>query len=129
MQPTYFVKHHDGRYSEADPHPSLHEIRSLLAEIDELRNRLSQKMADCVKAEQRQEKDATAYWDARESMAERIETLHSENERLRSALQKIADWGGAWGPYPETNEAWCSMAVVTARHAVPNSEITGRTKA
>lgn len=42
-----------------------------------------------------------------------------EIERLRAALEKIADWHGSWGPFPERNEAWSSMAVVTAREAVP----------
>ena len=42
-----------------------------------------------------------------------------ERDALRTALEKIADWDSAWGPYPETNKAWCAMAIVTAREAVP----------
>lgn len=45
--------------------------------------------------------------------------LAAEIDRLRSALAKIADWGSNWGPFPENNEAWRAMAVVTAREAVP----------
>ena len=43
----------------------------------------------------------------------------NERDALRTALEKIADWDSAWGPYPETNKAWCAMAIVTAREAVP----------
>ena len=50
---------------------------------------------------------------------EYIANLEAEIERLRTALVKIADWHGAWGPWPEKNEAWRAMAVVTAREAVP----------
>lgn len=42
-----------------------------------------------------------------------------EIERLRAALAKIADWDSNWGPFPENNEAWRAMVVVTAREAVP----------
>lgn len=45
--------------------------------------------------------------------------LVDEVERLRFALEKIADWNGAWGAFPEKNEAWRSMAIITAREAVP----------
>ena len=48
-----------------------------------------------------------------------VATLAVERDALRTALEKIADWDSAWGPYPETNEAWRAMAVVTAREAVP----------
>ena len=41
-----------------------------------------------------------------------------ERDALRAAMEKIADWYGAWGPYPETNKSWCAMAIVTAREAV-----------
>ena len=41
-----------------------------------------------------------------------------ERDNLRAAMEKIADWYGAWGPYPETNKSWCAMAIVTAREAV-----------
>jgi hypothetical protein len=34
------------------------------------------------------------------------------------ALEKIADWHGAYGPFPENNAAWRGMAVVTARESV-----------
>jgi hypothetical protein len=49
--------------------------------------------------------------------------LTLEAKRLRDALRKIADWDSAWGPFPETNKAWCSMVVVTAREAVPKSPL------
>ena len=45
--------------------------------------------------------------------------LGDEVKRLRTALAKIADWDSNWGPFPENNEAWRAMAVVTAREAVP----------
>jgi len=41
-----------------------------------------------------------------------------EIELMRSALEKIADLQGSWGPFPENNKAWCAMAVVTAREAI-----------
>ena len=44
--------------------------------------------------------------------------LRAKNDALRAAMEKIADWYGAWGPYPETNKSWCAMAIVTAREAV-----------
>lgn len=48
-----------------------------------------------------------------------VASLEAEIARLHAALVKIADWHGAWGPWPENNEAWRAMAVVTAREAVP----------
>ena len=42
----------------------------------------------------------------------------NERDELRATMEKIADWYGAWGPYPETNKSWCAMAIVTAREAV-----------
>lgn len=47
------------------------------------------------------------------------EEIKKELNALRTALEKIADWDSAWGPYPETNEAWRAMVIVTAREAVP----------
>lgn len=37
-------------------------------------------------------KDADAYWDARESLVERVEALHAENERLRVLIADIKVW-------------------------------------
>lgn len=48
-----------------------------------------------------------------------LNTSNHERDALRTALEKIADWDSAWGPYPETNEAWRAMVIVTAREAVP----------
>ena len=48
-----------------------------------------------------------------------LEAAEKERDALHTALEKIADWDSAWGPYPETNEAWRAMAIVTAREAVP----------
>jgi len=53
--------------------------------------------------------------EAIDSLRAQIDALAAENERLREALGKIADWNAAWGAFPETNPLWCSMAVVTAR--------------
>jgi hypothetical protein len=39
-------------------------------------------------------------------------------EQVLEALEKIADWDGAYGPFPERNEEWRAMAVVTARESV-----------
>jgi cell shape-determining protein MreC len=55
-------------------------------------------------------------------LRKRVEELAAENERLRAALEEIADWDSRWGPWPENNEAWRAMAVVTARQAVPRSK-------
>ena len=58
--------------------------------------------------------------DARiEQLEARLCTITKERDALRAAMEKIADWYGAWGPYPETNKSWCAMAIVTAREAVP----------
>lgn len=61
-------------------------------------------------------------WDLTEkvipNIREQLESAEQERDALRAALEKIADWNGAWGPYPETNEAWRAMALVTAREAV-----------
>jgi len=54
------------------------------------------------------------YWKGEHAIA------NAEIERLHKALEKIADWQGAWGPYPETSAGWRSFAIVTAREAVPN---------
>ena len=48
-----------------------------------------------------------------------LNAVANERDALRTALEKIADWDSAWGPFPETNEAWRAMAIVTAREAVP----------
>jgi len=50
-----------------------------------------------------------------------IDQLRAENERLMQALEKIADWRGVWGPYPEGDADWRAMAIVTAREAVGGS--------
>ena len=50
----------------------------------------------------------------------RAELADSQSEcgRLRDALEKIADWNGCYGPFPESNnELWRGMAIVTARQA------------
>jgi hypothetical protein len=39
-------------------------------------------------------------------------------QQALEALEKIADWHGAYGPFPENNEVWRGMAVVTARESV-----------
>ena len=54
------------------------------------------------------------------AMADEIDRLRAENEHLTQSLAKIADWGGAWGPFPEKNAGWQAMAIVTAREAVKN---------
>lgn len=54
----------------------------------------------------------------------KVEAMEREREALHSALEKIADWYGVYGPYPETNEAWRAMAVVTAREIVPQEGIS-----
>lgn len=51
--------------------------------------------------------------------AEAATQHQAEVLRLRAALLKIADWDSNWGPFPENNEAWRAMVVVTAREAVP----------
>jgi hypothetical protein len=40
---------------------------------------------------------------------------NEEVSQLQDALLKIADWENQYGPYPETNEDWGAMAIVTAR--------------
>ena len=49
----------------------------------------------------------------------RLAASEADNARLRSALNKIADWNGSWGPFPKSNPEWQWMAVITAREAVP----------
>ena len=51
-------------------------------------------------------------------LMDELNRVGHENDALRAALEKIADWYGSWGPYPETNKSWCAMAIVTAREAV-----------
>ena len=77
------------------------------------------------------EDDEVACWDANarliaaanpagiSELLDRLEAAEKERDALRTALEKIADWDSAWGQYPETNKAWCAMAIVTAREAVP----------
>ncbi len=45
-------------------------------------------------------------------------TLRKAAQQALEALEKIADWHGAYGPFPERNEEWRAMAVVTARESV-----------
>lgn len=54
-----------------------------------------------------------------DALGSALNAVAKERDTLHTALEKIADWDSAWGPYPETNEAWRAMAVVTAREAVP----------
>jgi hypothetical protein len=34
------------------------------------------------------------------------------------ALEKIADWHGSYGPFPEKNSLWRGMAITTSRETV-----------
>ena len=54
-----------------------------------------------------------------DALGSELNAVAKERDELRTALEKIADWDSAWGPYPETNEAWRAMVIVTAREAVP----------
>lgn len=65
--------------------------------------------------------DITVRLRARKADKSLHEQAAAEIERLQSALEKIADWHGAWGAFPETNEQWRAMAIVTAREAVHNT--------
>lgn len=47
-----------------------------------------------------------------------VDRLKVDNAKYIKALLAIADWDGVWGPFPERNERWRGMAVVTAREAV-----------
>lgn len=53
-----------------------------------------------------------------DSLGSELNAAANERDVLRAAMEKIADWYGSWGPYPETNKSWCAMAIVTAREAV-----------
>ena len=72
-------------------------------------------MSDLVERLRRNAESGDSCQGVSEDMAEAA----NEIERLRRALRKIADWHGDWGPFPETNNAWRAMVVVTAREAVP----------
>ena len=65
------------------------------------------------------EKDVTLKERVIDAPGSELNAVANERDALRTALEKIADWDSAWGPYPETNEAWRAMAIVTAREAVP----------
>lgn len=63
---------------------------------------------------------AKVTWQRNEAQAD-LAASQAECERLRDALEKIADWNGCYGPFPESNnELWRGMAIVTAREAAPN---------
>lgn len=51
-----------------------------------------------------------------------LKAAENQIEQLREALEKIADLDGNWGPFPETNEHWRAMAVVTAREALEETK-------
>ena len=46
-----------------------------------------------------------------------IDRLKIENAKHIGALLAIADWNNVWGPFPEKNENWRAMAIITAREA------------
>ena len=53
----------------------------------------------------------------RDELLARIDKLNVQNSAMLKALLAIADWNSAWGPFPEKNEHWRAMAIVTAREA------------
>ena len=53
-----------------------------------------------------------------------LDKLNAEIEMMRDSLEKIADLDGNWGPFPENNEAWRAMAIVTARESVSEFRLT-----
>ena len=53
----------------------------------------------------------------RDELLARIDKLNVQNSAMLKALFAIADWNSAWGPFPEKNEHWRAMAIVTAREA------------
>ena len=65
------------------------------------------------------EKDVALKERVIDALGSELNAVANERDALHTALEKIADWDSAWGPYPETNEAWRAMAIVTAREAVP----------
>ena len=99
------------RYSRKIGHPAGDVPSVMLAAADEIeRLRASLEAA---------EKDVTLKERVIDALGSELNAVANERDALRTALEKIADWDSAWGPYPETNEAWRAMAIVTAREAVP----------
>lgn len=84
------------------------------AAVSELLNRLEAAEADAL--EQARLNGMGASREA--SLLAKLKAAEKERDALRAAMEKIADWYGSWGPYPETNKSWCAMAIVTAREAV-----------
>ena len=97
----------------------------VIARIEQLESDLAtaeqdsrQKQARIERLEEEECKQA-ALLDCLNEWKALAKSAEKERDALRTALEKIADWDSAWGPYPETNEAWRAMAIVTAREAVP----------
>ena len=84
------------------------------ATVIELLDRLESAESDCL--EQARLNGMGASREA--ALLAKLEAAEKERDALRAAMEKIADWYGSWGPYPETNKSWCAMAIVTAREAV-----------
>lgn len=83
------------------------EIRKLRAESERLSSMIDHQRDEAMEMER--------------MLRAELADSQSECERLRDALEKIADWNGCYGPFPESNnELWRGMAIVTAREAAPN---------
>lgn len=82
-----------------------------------------QRAAEVIADLQRQLAEANEAFKAENLLCDALTVLNKNQSNTiavqRAALVKIADWHGAWGPYPERNEAWCAMAIMTARETVP----------
>lgn len=107
------------------PEATAEFIAGLLERIEQLESDLAtaeqdsrQKQARIERLEEEESKQA-ALLDCLNEWKALAKSAEKERDALRTALEKIADWDSAWGPYPETNEAWRAMAIVTAREAVP----------
>lgn len=91
-------------------------------DINELRQSLGavqpEEVAELLDRLEAAEKDIALKERVIDSLGVILTAVVNERDELRATMEKIADWYGAWGPYPETNKSWCAMAIVTAREAV-----------
>lgn len=102
----------------------INELRQKLSSVDivdhiDLHANIKPFLSEMIERLEAAEKDIALKEKIIDALGSALNAVEKERDTLHTVLEKIADWDSAWGPYPETNEAWRAMVIVTAREAVP----------